>query len=156
MKVKRILCLPFFHAAMAIVAHVTPLRSAHTAYVMRRFDLELFMKYTEQYAITEVFVVPPIIVSILQSPLTQKFSLKSLRYGMTGGAKIDLLSQKRFTELMHADGCLNPCYGMTELSCIGACYSWPEQDTDGSIGQFLPNLEVKYVCNQSSEFVEVT
>lgn len=61
----------------------------------------------------------------------------------TYGAKIDLLSQRKFTALMHTDGCLNPCYGMTELSCIGACYPWPEQDIDGSIGYFLPNLEVK-------------
>lgn len=125
------------------MAHVTPLRSGHIAYVMRRFDLESFLRYTEKYEITELFVVPPIVVSILQSPLTKRFSLKSLRCGMTGGAKIDLLSQKSFTALMHRDGCLNPCYGMTELSCIGACYSWPNQDIDGSIGHFLPNLEVK-------------
>ncbi|KIW88198.1 uncharacterized protein Z519_11309 [Cladophialophora bantiana CBS 173.52] len=131
-RVKRILCLPFFHAAMAIIGHITPLRSGHIAYVMPRFQVEDFLRFTEKYEVTELFVVPPIIVSILQSPLIQKYSLRSLRSGMTGGAKIDLLSQKRFTALMHPEGCINPCYGMTELSCIGSCYPWPELDIDGS------------------------
>ncbi|KIW82948.1 hypothetical protein Z517_02191 [Fonsecaea pedrosoi CBS 271.37] len=150
-QVKRILCLPFFHAAMAIMAHITPLRSGHIAYVMTRFQLEDFLRFTEQYEVTELFVVPPVIVSILQSPLTAKYSLKSLRSGMTGGAKIDLLSQQRFTALMHPDGCINPCYGMTEISCIGACHPWPAVDTDGSIGYFLPNLEVKLVDDDGHE-----
>ncbi|OQV06031.1 AMP-binding enzyme domain-containing protein [Cladophialophora immunda] len=131
-RVKRILCLPFFHAAMAIIGHITPLRSGHIAYVMPRFQLEDFLRFTEIYEVTELFVVPPIIVSILQSPLVRKYSLRSLRSGMTGGAKIDLLSQQRFTALMHPEGCINPCYGMTEISCIGAHHPWPEVDSDGS------------------------
>jgi 4-coumarate--CoA ligase len=142
-QVKRILCLPFFHAAMAIMAHVTPLRSGHIAYVMPRFQLEDFLRFTEKYEVTELFVVPPIIHSMLQSPLIKKYSLSSLRSGMTGGAKIDLLSQQKFSTLMHPEGCLNPCYGMTEISCIGACFPWPARATDGSVGYFLPNLEIK-------------
>ena len=128
---------------MVALAHITPPRSGHISYVMRRFDIEDFLHFTEKYQVTELFVVPPIIVSILQSPLVEKFSLRSLRCGMTGGAKVDLLSQKAFSMLMHPDGCLNPCYGMTEISCIGAYYPWPERDVDGSIGYFLPNLDVR-------------
>lgn len=128
---------------MAIMAHVTPLRSGHIAYIMKRFHLVDFLRFTKKYEVSELFVVPPIIQSIIQSPLTKKYSLRSLRSGMTGGAKIDLLSQDKFSTLMHPEGCLNPCYGMTEISCIGACHPWPERDTDGSVGYFLPNLEIK-------------
>ncbi|KIV92781.1 hypothetical protein PV10_04047 [Exophiala mesophila] len=150
-QVKRILCLPFFHAAMVPIGHITPLRSGHVSYVMRRFHLEDFLRYTEKFEVTELFVVPPIVVSILQSPLIRRYSLRSLRCGMTGGAKIDLLSQQAFTALMHPDGSLNPCYGMTEISCIGACYQWPDQDLDGSVGHFLPNLEIRLVNDNDED-----
>ncbi|KIX09214.1 uncharacterized protein Z518_00293 [Rhinocladiella mackenziei CBS 650.93] len=150
-RVKRILCRPFFHAAMVPIGHVTPLRAGHISYVMRRFQVEDFLRYTEKYEVTELFVVPPIVVSILQSPLVKTYSLRSLRSGMTGGAKLDLLSQKKFSALMHPDGAINPCYGMTEISCIGACYPWPEKDSDGSVGYFLPNLEIKLVDDNNRE-----
>ncbi|RVX72878.1 hypothetical protein B0A52_03231 [Exophiala mesophila] len=79
LQVKRILCLPFFHAAMVPIGHITPLRSGHVSYVMRRFHLEDFLRYTEKFEVTELFVVPPIVVSILQSPLIRRYSLRSLR-----------------------------------------------------------------------------
>lgn len=128
---------------MVPIGHITPLRAGHTSYIMRRFTLEDFLRYTEKYKVTEIFVVPPIIVSLLQSPLIQKYSLRSLRWGMIGGAALNLEAQKAFTALINKDGRINCCYGMTELSCIGATYPWPEEDDEGSIGYFLPNLEVK-------------
>lgn len=132
---------------MVPIGHITPLKAGHVSYVMRRFQLEEFLQYTEKYQTSEIWVVPPIIVTILQSPLTKKYSLKSLRCGTIGGAAIDILSQKEFSTLMGPDGGLNPSYGMTELSCLGTAYPWPEQDTDGSIGYFLPNLDVRSVWN---------
>ncbi|KAL2834167.1 hypothetical protein BJY01DRAFT_239193 [Aspergillus pseudoustus] len=149
--ISRILCLPFFHAAMVPIGHVTPLRGGHTSYIMRRFQLEDFLRYTEQYKVSEIFVVPPIIVSLLQSALIQKYSLSSLRWGMIGGAALNLVAQKTFTGLMNANGRINCCYGMTELSCIAATYPWPEEDDEGSIGYFLPNLEVKLVDDAHQE-----
>jgi 4-coumarate--CoA ligase len=143
MQVKRILCLPFFHAAMVPIGHTTPLKAGHVSYVMRRFDLEPFLQCTEQYSITELFLVPPVILSILQSPLIRKYSLKSLRWGLVGGAPLDVASLKNFNALMNADGRINSCWGMTECSCVGAGYHWREADVTGSIGRFLPNLEVK-------------
>lgn len=144
-KISRILCLPFFHAAMVPIGHITPLKGGQVSYVMRRFVLEDFLRYTEQYQVTEIFVVPPIIISILQSPLIKKYSLRSLRSGMVGGAPVDLGSQKAFSALMNQEGALSPCYGMTELSCIAAYLPWPEQDRDGSVGYFFPSFEIRSV-----------
>lgn len=130
---------------MVPLGHITPLKGGQISYVMRRFQLEDFLKHTEQYQITEIFVVPPIIVSILQSSLLTKYSLRSLRSGMVGGAPLDLQSQKAFSALMNPEGSLSPCYGMTELSCIAATYPWPEADGDGAVGYFLPNLDIRWV-----------
>jgi len=112
---------------------------------MRRFELEAFLRHTEMYKITEVFLVPPIIVSIVASPITRKYSLRSVRWGLIGGAALDTSSQTAFNSLIHPDGSINMCWGMTECCCLGAAYYWPEKDTTGSIGRFLPNLEIKQV-----------
>lgn len=128
---------------MLCMAHVTPLAAGHVSYIMRRFEVEKFIRHTERYQITEMFVVPPVYKMILQSEMIQTHSLKSLRWAMTGGASLDLQSQKKFSSLMNRDGRLNPCYGMTELSCLAAAYPWPEEDQEGSIGYFLPNLLIK-------------
>ncbi|RFU29292.1 hypothetical protein B7463_g7041, partial [Scytalidium lignicola] len=147
-EVKRILCLPFFHAAMIPMAMATPLRLGHIGYIMRRFELEKFLQVTESHAITEFFLVPPIIISILTSQLTARYSLKSIRWGVIGGAPIDETSRKQISELVHPDGRINMVWGMTECTCVGASFSWPEGDDTGSIGRFLPTLEVKLVDDE--------
>lgn len=129
---------------MVPIGHTTPLRSGQVSYVMRRFELEEFLKHVERYQITELFLVPPIIVSIVMSPLVSKYSLKSVRWGQIGGAPLDTTTQAKFKALVSPDGAINQAWGMTEISCLGSCFYWPEFDTTGSIGRFLPNLEVKY------------
>ena len=144
-KVKRLLCLPFFHAAMVPIAQTTPLRSGQVTYIMRRFELEAFLKNIEKYGITDVLLVPRIVLSIIKSPLKHKYSLCSVRYGFIGGAPVHTDSQRQFNALLHPSEGLNPAWRMTETTCLAMTFRWPEADTSGSIGHLLPNMSAKLV-----------
>lgn len=130
-----------FHMSAAPVGHVAPLRSAQVTYVMRRFDLEPYLANIEKFKITDAGVVPPLVILIIMSPLAKKYSLKSIRVVLCGAAPLDAGSQARLRELIGSDATVTQVWGMTETSSISTMFRWPEDDTTGSIGRILPNME---------------
>ena len=134
-----------FHAAVVPSGHTTPLKAGHRAYVMRRFDLEVFLSSIQRFKITEISVVPPIVLMVLASPLTKKYDLTSVRSTLCGAASLGKVHQRQFEELLAKDACFNQVWGMTETSCVASRFWYPENDETGSIGRFISNLDVKYV-----------
>lgn len=137
------MAIPFFHAASVPVTHTTTLRAGHVTYVMRRFELEPFLKYMEKYEISEVSSVPPIIIAIIMSPLNKRYSLKKVFQAQCGAAPLDKDSQQRFLSLLALDAKCTQVWGMTETSCVCTTFVWPEKDDTGSVGRLVPNMEAK-------------
>lgn len=102
-QIRRLLCLPMFHAAVFSTAHIASLKTGHGAFVMRRFELEEFLKHVEKYQITDLGLVPPLIISIIMSDLSKQYSLKSVKAASCGAALMGKGPQKRFQDLI-ADG----------------------------------------------------
>lgn len=86
------------------VAHTTVLKAGTPAVIMRRFDLEEFLGVTDRFKITEWVIVPPIAIGIVMSPVTKKYSLKSVRNVMVGAAPLSKESQLALKKLLQ-DGC---------------------------------------------------
>ena len=99
-RIRFLLALPMFHAAAFPVSHTTALKAGNITYVMRRFDLEAFLRHIECYQITDLAMVPPIIIQTIMSPLSQKYSLRSLRSAQVGAASLSKDAQKRFENLL--------------------------------------------------------
>ena len=99
-RIKFLLALPMFHAAAFPVSHTTALKAGNITYVMRRFDLEAFLRHIEYFKITDLAMVPPIIIQTIMSPLSQKYSLRSLRSAQVGAASLSKDAQKRFENLL--------------------------------------------------------
>lgn len=111
---------------------------------MRRFDLEQFLTAVEKYGVTDLTLVPPIVIAILMSPLSQKRPfLKKVRLAACGAAPLDKDVQARFRTLMGDDGPFSQVWGMTETSCIATMFPFHEHDDTGSVGRLIPNLEAK-------------
>jgi Long-chain acyl-CoA synthetases (AMP-forming) len=123
--------------------HIAPLRGAHTCYVMRRFELESYLSNLERFQINEIIVVPPLVIAIIMSPLSQKYSLKSLRDVVCGAAPLDKEPQSRFRALLDAGARVTQGWGMTESTCAATMFRHPEDDTTGSVGRLIPNMEAK-------------
>jgi acyl-CoA synthetase (AMP-forming)/AMP-acid ligase II len=135
-----------FHAAIVPTAHTTPLRSGHISYVMRRFELETYLRSIQEYQITDLVLVPPLVIALITSPMTKQYSLKSVRLIGCGAAPLSKEAQNK----LKADHCLpgtvfNQAWGMTETSCIATMFPYTESDDTGSVGRPIPNLDIKLV-----------
>lgn len=149
--VRRLVPLPMFHAAIGPLVHTSALKAGHTLYIMRRFDLPGFLAAVERFQITDLLLVPPIAIAVIMSPLREKFSLHSLRNACVGAAPLDKGPQARFRELMDPQVPFTQALGMTETSCLCARFDGRTFDDSGSVGQFLPNLDVKLVDEEDRD-----
>ncbi|KAI5460438.1 putative AMP-binding enzyme [Mariannaea sp. PMI_226] len=164
---REVYCLPFFHAGIWPRAVISALREGWEVYVMKKFDVEPFLRFHGKYNITEIFVVPPMIVSILNSGLadpksktyTPDCSLRGVRNGTTGAAPCSADIQRRFCKLLGEDAAFTQVWGMTEATCVVTTVPWDvarkttrgEMDTWGTVGKPLPNLQVKLVDTEGND-----
>lgn len=105
--IKLVLAIPFFHVGIAQV-FVSVIRQGREAYIMRRFEVEPFLRYNAQYQLTEVFLVPPMVNAIVMSGLADEkhknyrkdCALRSVRNGHVGAAPCSGDLQARFQQLL--------------------------------------------------------
>ncbi|KAF2847838.1 4-coumarate-CoA ligase-like protein [Plenodomus tracheiphilus IPT5] len=153
-EVIRLLCTPMFHVSNVPRAHTSPLRSGMKTYVMRRFELEAWLRNIERFQITEANMVPPMVISVINSPLTNKYSLKSIRNSWVGAAPLAAEPQARYKKLLRDDAPFNQVWGMSETSCIATMLHYPEYDPTGSVGRFLPNHDAKLVDDEGRDITD--
>ncbi|KAK4483206.1 hypothetical protein RD792_010386, partial [Penstemon davidsonii] len=113
--------------------------------VMERFDLGRILRAVEEYKVTHLAVVPPIVVAMVKSDLTEKFDLGSLEDVRSGAAALHLDSMKAFTKKFHWVFVYQG-YGMTETT--GAAFRAVSPDEYikwGSVGKLIGNCEAKIV-----------
>lgn len=144
-EIRRILALPMFHAAAVPSNHFTHLRSGDVGLVLRRFELEPFLQTIEKFQVTDCVIVPPMVVAMVMSPVTKKYSLKSVKQALSGAAPLDKGTQARLSALLDPETPFTQVWGMTELSCVATMTFWPEHDTSGGVGRLIPGLEMKIV-----------
>ncbi|KAF2651247.1 4-coumarate-CoA ligase-like protein [Lophiostoma macrostomum CBS 122681] len=150
----RLIALPMFHAATAPSTHISPLRSGHVQYIMRRFEVNAFLTFCQKYSITDLTLVPPMVTAIVSSPIStsgKQTKLASVRAALAGAAPLDKAMQARFQELL-ADGApFTQIWAMTETSCFASLFYYPENDDTGSVGRFVPNIDVKLVDEEGRD-----
>lgn len=123
-------------------------------YVMRRFELSSWLQNVERFQITEANMVPPMVIQIINSPLTEKYSLKSIRNSWVGAAPLAAEPQARYKTLLRPDAPFNQVWGMSETSCIATMVHYPEHDPTGSVGRFLPNHDAKLVDDEGRDITD--
>lgn len=144
-----------FHVATTPCTHFSPLNNGVRTYIMRRFELESYLQAIEKYQITDCATVPPMVLSIIQSALTKKYSLKSIKFATCGAAPLEKTQQEKFQKLLAPGAPFTQVFGMTETSCICSNFPYPEDDDTGSCGRPVPGIEFKLV-DVSDESKEIT
>ncbi|KAF2014491.1 acetyl-CoA synthetase-like protein [Aaosphaeria arxii CBS 175.79] len=147
--------LPMFHVATVPAIHASPFRSGHPVWIMRRFELEPYLEGIERLKITNLGMVPPLIIAIINSPLSQKYSLKSVRAVGAGAAPLDAGSQRRLQALCAADCVVTQVMGMTETTSAICLFYYPQGDETGSVGRrFMPGTDVKLVDDDGNDVTD--
>jgi acyl-CoA synthetase (AMP-forming)/AMP-acid ligase II len=106
--------LPFFHIFGLQVLMNHTLRHGITCVTMPRFDLESFLRCIQDYRITHLYLVPPIVLALANHPLVDAYDLSSLRYILCGAAPLDGAVQQVVAERLQVP--VVQGYGMTETS----------------------------------------
>ncbi|OAL20333.1 hypothetical protein AYO22_09045 [Fonsecaea multimorphosa] len=148
---RRLLYLPLFHAAMVPVAHVTPLRSGDSSYILRRFEMEPFLTSIQKYQLTEMVFVPPVAVAVLKYPSLHNYSLKSIKVVVCGAGPLDKEHQNALQSILGSETSFTQVWGMTETSCVASKFYYPERDDTGSVGRMMPNLDVKLIDDNGKD-----
>lgn len=150
----RLIALPMFHAATAPSTHTSPLRSGHEQYIMRRFEVNAFLENCEKFKVTDLTLVPPMVTAIVSSPLPKQEKERKLRFtraALAGAAPLDKSMQARFQALLPTSSPFTQIWAMTETSCFASLFYYPEDDDTGSVGKFVPNIDVKLVDENGND-----
>lgn len=118
---------------------------------MRRFDLEPFLAAMQRFAITELNMVPPMVIQLINSPLSRKYSLRAVRFGGCGAAPLAAEPQARMKALLSPSAAFNQVWGMSETTCVATMIHYPEHDATGSVGRLLPCHDAKLVDDAGAD-----
>lgn len=124
----------------------TPVCINAEVYMLPAFDMKTMLDTVVEYQISELLLVPPILIRLLRDPIVKNYDLSHVRRFSSGAAPLsaEVIQelQRRFPQTGFKQG-----YGMTEsCSCITAHPI--EQSTyeyANRVGSIVANTEVKIV-----------
>jgi acyl-CoA synthetase (AMP-forming)/AMP-acid ligase II len=141
---RSIAVLPFYHIYGFTVLLNISLYQGVTIVTMPRFDLELFLRLMQDYAITRANVVPPIVLALAKHPLVGRYDLHALLSINSGAAPLDASVEQACSDRLKcfvAQG-----YGLTETSpVVSTTPVEPLSRRGGSAGLLIPNTECKVI-----------
>ena len=136
--------LPFFHIYGMVVIMMAVLVNGGTIVTMPKFELEPFLQLIQQYKVTLVNVVPPIVLALAKHPVVDKYDLSSLRLVGSGGAPLGAPLASACEARIKVN--VRQGYGLTETSPV--THFHPQKGTTvkhESIGPLVSNTEARIV-----------
>ena len=128
---------------------MSALREGISTYLMPRFDLAKFSEAIEKFQITEIPMVPAMMLAAVSSPYFTPSRLKSVRHIWTAGAPLSLAVQNQFRSFLPLEANIVPVYGMTECGWITSL-AYPESSSNDTVGKPVPGLSIKIVDDKGN------
>lgn len=145
----RYLCfLPMYHAMAQAIFCVNAMKQRVPVYMMPKFDFLEMLKYIEKFRITDLILVPPVVVAMAKHPATRKTDLSSVEGVGSGAAPLGREACEQLEKLW-PDGRINvkQGWGMTECTCAVTLFHPAELSLSFSVGGLAPNCEAKIVLD---------
>ncbi|TGO08842.1 hypothetical protein BTUL_0189g00130 [Botrytis tulipae] len=144
--------LPLSHIyGLIVVAQGTTYRGDEII-VLPKFELKLFLNSIQTYKIRALFLVPPIIIQLVNNQsICSKYDISSVRGIFTGAAPLGTETAEELQKI-YPKWVIQQGYGLTETSTV-VCMSSAKDLWLGSCGSLIPGVRAKLV---NPEGVEVT
>jgi acyl-CoA synthetase (AMP-forming)/AMP-acid ligase II len=143
--------LPMFHIYGFTVVLLSGLMRGMTLVTVPRFEPEPFLRAVQDYHVTHLAVVPPVLQFLALHPLVDSYDLSSLAVVGCGAAPLGSDLEQKASQRLKCE--VGQGYGMTESSGVIAI-SYPSRFRLGSSGQLLPGTEARVVKPDTAEDVE--
>jgi acyl-CoA synthetase (AMP-forming)/AMP-acid ligase II len=138
-----IAALPLFHIYGLQLTLNLPLAAGATVVILPRFELAAFLRAMQDYRVTRVEVVPPMVLGLVTADAVDGYDLSALRLITSAAAPLSADVARACARRL---GCrVKQAYGMTEVS--GGTHIAPDDGPDRpeSIGPALPGVECRIV-----------
>jgi O-succinylbenzoate-CoA ligase len=149
--------LPFYHTG-GVCIMLRHIYVGNTQVLMRSFDPIKVLEILEKEGITIVFLVPTMIIAILQVPEIEKYNLTNLRMVLYGAASMPVELLKRAMKIFNCE--FLQIYGQTEAGPCMTVLRPEDHHVEGppeqikklaSAGRSIINFEVKVVDESGKE-----
>lgn len=150
---KKYLCfLPMYHAMAQAVFVFSAAKQRIPVYMMPKFDFLEMLQNVQKYQITDLTLVPPVVVAMAKHPATRKFDLSSVRNVGSGAAPLGREVSAEFEKLW-PNGQVNvkQGWGMTEVTCAATTFRPSKRSESFSVGELLANVEAKIVLDDEGK-----
>ncbi|KAF2851722.1 4-coumarate-CoA ligase-like protein [Plenodomus tracheiphilus IPT5] len=150
---KKYLCfLPMYHAMAQAIFCVGACKQRTPVYMMAKFDFLEMLQYTQKYKITDLVLVPPVVVAMAKHPATRKFDLSSVETVGSGAAPLGREISEEF-EKIWSTGQVNvkQGWGMTEVTCAATGFHPEKRSESFSVGELLANVEARIVLDDEGK-----
>jgi len=142
--------LPFYHIYGMMVLLNCGLVTGATQIVLPRFDPELAVRLIGERKVTDLYVVPPALLALVNYPHLDQADLSSLRFVMSGAAPLPTeVGRQAATKL---DAIVMQGYGMTEASPITNVNPLASP-REGTVGPTVADTLEKVVSLETGEEV---
>jgi long-chain acyl-CoA synthetase len=141
--------VPLFHAFGLTATLLAPMTLGAPIVYLSRFSPVAMLNAIREHAASIVFAVPSMFAALLKLKDAGPESFRSIHMLITGGEPLQASVRDAFAQRF--DTPLYEGYGLTETSPVIALNT-PARHRPGSVGQILPNLEIKIVA-ESGEVV---
>lgn len=150
---KKYLCfLPMYHAMAQAIFCFNAVKQRVPVYMMPKFDFLEMLQCAQKYKITDLVLVPPVIVAMAKHPATKKFDLSSVDTVGSGAAPLGREVSAEF-ERLWSTGQVNvkQGWGMTEVTCAATTFDPSKHSDSFSVGELVPNCEAKIVLDDEGK-----
>lgn len=148
--------LPMYHAmAQTIFITCGPKRGI-PVYMMKKFDFLQMLESVQKFKISNLIMVPPIVVALAKSPLTKKYDLSSVTDIGSGAAPLggDVIREAEGL-WPSGDRKLRQGWGMTEATCSLLGWDPNLEAHPSSVGELNANCSAKIMSVDSEPYKEV-
>jgi len=154
-QVTRLMSLPLFLKYGFLMGHIPTVRWGSPMYITQRFKMDTFVAGVRDYHITELTLVPAMIVGMLRGVEHQvlKQAFTSVRVVNVGGGTLDKSTFDAFRKLFHEDAQIAHGYGLSETGPLTITQSHGAESI-GTIGAAFPGIEIKLVNEHGRTITE--
>ncbi|KAI7890689.1 4-coumarate-CoA ligase 2 [Mucor mucedo] len=141
--------VPLFHIlGIFRFLHLSVLEG-RTTVLMARYDLEEFCATVQKFKVTSLYVVPPMLLQLLNSPaIVDKYDFSSVKGFHAGAAPVSMELSRQIAKRFNTP--VLQGYGMTETSSV-LTYQTVENYAPGSVGRMLDDMQTKVVDENGKE-----
>lgn len=135
--------LPFFHIFAMTVCMNVPLCNGAQVVMLPRFELKAFLDLLTRTGANILPAVPTLVAALAKAGEKARQPLSSVEVVISGGAALPQETRNNFAKVSNA--LLAEGYGLTEASPVVCCSALRVPSKHMSIGQPIPNTDVRFV-----------